>query len=265
MDLPWLNTVDIEPTGYSVNNNFNQYLSQYHSAHLPVFDSLANEMHTVFFGGMSRYTLDPNSGALVDDPDVPFVRTISRVTRFPNGTMDEFEMPVEMPAFIGAGAEFLPLETAPFDEYGILKMNQLPMANTHIGYIFGGIRSSAENIFWVNDGSQSWADTTLFEVWLNPTPTSVEDRIVRNEPLELKLFPNPVQGELSIQIESYVKGRIRITLTDINGKQIRMLEKDRIAPGKHTYPLDTTGMESGIYFVRVQAGSYSRSEKLVIR
>ena len=48
-DLPWLNTVDLVDTGYTPRNDFKQYLNQYHSAHLPIWDGTNQAMHTVFF------------------------------------------------------------------------------------------------------------------------------------------------------------------------------------------------------------------------
>ena len=49
VNLPWLNTVDVTAFGYTVNTTFNQYLSQYHSAKIPVYDTSNNIMHTLFF------------------------------------------------------------------------------------------------------------------------------------------------------------------------------------------------------------------------
>ena len=56
-DIPWLNTVDVTETSYKVRPNFNQFLSQYHSAKVPLYDKVNNTMHTLFFGGMSQYTI----------------------------------------------------------------------------------------------------------------------------------------------------------------------------------------------------------------
>ena len=47
IDLPFLNSVNIISSGYEVNNDFNQYLSQYHSAKIPIFDAINNTMHTL--------------------------------------------------------------------------------------------------------------------------------------------------------------------------------------------------------------------------
>ena len=42
------------------------------------YDATENRMHTIFFGGISRYYYS-GDGVLIDDPNVPFVNTISNV------------------------------------------------------------------------------------------------------------------------------------------------------------------------------------------
>ncbi|MCH8330319.1 MAG: hypothetical protein IH946_02895, partial [Bacteroidetes bacterium] len=152
-DIPWLNTVDLDSTGYTVNNNFNQFLSQYHSAKVPLYDPVNQEMHTFFFGGMSMYKYDSIGGNLVEDDKTPFVNTISRVTRYPNDSMAEYQLPVEMPALVGSGAEFIINDTATFYSNDIIEMDTTLNDTTFIGYIYGGIQSAMKNIFLSSDSS----------------------------------------------------------------------------------------------------------------
>ena len=81
VDLPFLYPVDINANGYMPITNFNQYLSNYHSATACLYDDASNQMHAIFFGGMSQYYYQ--DGELIQDDQVPFVKTISRLTRFP--------------------------------------------------------------------------------------------------------------------------------------------------------------------------------------
>lgn len=165
-DIPWLNTVDVTETGYKVRLNFNQFLSQYHSAKVPLYDKANNTMHTVFFGGMSQYTIDKNN-KLIKDDNVPFVKTISMVSRFANGTMKEKKLEIEMPSFLGSGAEFIPAhKETPMFHGEIVNLNGLKKGKTLIGYIFGGIESSKGNIFFINNGNQSSASNLLFKVYI---------------------------------------------------------------------------------------------------
>jgi hypothetical protein len=165
-DIPWLNTVDVTETGYKVRPNFNQFLSQYHSAKVPLYDNVNNTMHTLFFGGMSQYTIDKNN-KLIKDDNVPFVKTISKVSRFANGTMKEKKLEIEMPSLLGSGSEFIPVhQEIPLFHGEIVNLNGLKKGETLIGYIFGGIESSKGNIFFVNNGNQSSASNLLFKVYI---------------------------------------------------------------------------------------------------
>lgn len=121
-----------------------------------------NEMHTVFFGGIAQYY--DNNGILVKDDNVPFVNTIARVTRKSDGTMAEYKLPVSMPALLGAGSEFIPLDNFPSFDNGVIKLDELSSDTTMVGYIYGGISSSAPNIFFVNTGNESNASRQIFKV-----------------------------------------------------------------------------------------------------
>ena len=87
VDLPFLYPVNIDSSGYFPNNDFSQYYNHYHCAQIPMFSAASNEMHTVFFGGIAQYF--DSVGTLVQDNEVPFVKTIARVTRDANGVMSE--------------------------------------------------------------------------------------------------------------------------------------------------------------------------------
>ena len=103
VNLPFLNSVNIDSSGYTVNNNFQQHYNHYHCAVLPLYSNSNNEMHNVFFGGIAQYY--DSAGILVQDNNVPFVKTIARVTRNASGVLSEHKLPIEMPVFLGAGSE----------------------------------------------------------------------------------------------------------------------------------------------------------------
>ena len=166
VNLPWLNSVDITTTGYKTNNEFKQHLSQYHSANVAMFDSEKNNMYTIFFGGMSQYHFNTND-ELVQDDEVPFVKTISMVIRHEDGTMVEQDLGVKMPGFLGSGAEFIPVQNEYlYLENDILNFTNLKKGNNLVGYIYGGIESTKENIFFNNNGSQSKASSKVFKVYI---------------------------------------------------------------------------------------------------
>jgi len=163
-DLPYLSSVNITGKGHYVQPGFEQFYNHYHCANIPLYSAKANEMHTLFFGGIAQYY--DSAGVTMKDDNVPFVRTIARVSRDAGGLMKEYKLTNEMPALLGAGAEFIPLENLPLFANGVIKMDELPQGTTLIGYIFGGIQSTAPNVFWSNTGKQSSANATLYKIFI---------------------------------------------------------------------------------------------------
>jgi hypothetical protein len=267
-DLPWHNTVNVTASGYTVNNAFDQMLSQYHSAHLPIRNTATNAMHTLFFGGMSRYHYDTQSGSLIDDEAVPFVRTISLVTRHADGTMSEMALEQQMPALLGSGAEFMPVLSAPYLTNEILDLNALPQGEaTLVGHIFGGIESSAENIFFVNDGTQSWASNRLFKVYITPSaPTTAIGTVLSGkEVFELLSYPNPVADLLTVQLTSPYRTKGTVQLLDSNGREVQR-QSVSLEPSKAaTFTMDCTPLAKGSYVLRFDNGAFFRETSVVVK
>lgn len=264
-DMPYLNSVDItSPTGYVTNNVFNQYLSQYHSAKLPVFDSTANKMHTVFFGGLSQFTMDANQN-LIEDIEVPFVKTISKVTRNEDGSMQEVNLGyIEMPSLVGSGAEFIKVNQW-YTENGVLRLNDLPNAKTLVGYIYGGIESTAPNIFFINDGTQSIASNVIFKVYINKSVlnTNQEIPVTDKNVLNLTLFPNPVNDQLKLEFFAVGKHNMAIRVLSMDGKIVQSLEHSVQNIGKQEISLDVRELSKGTYLLEIDNGVIKSQEKFI--
>lgn len=266
VDLPWHNTVDVTASGYTVNNNFDQILNQYHSSNLPIYDALNNEMHTVFFGGMSRYRYDTSTGNLIDDENVPFVKTISLVTRHSNGNMDETQLELQMPSFLGSGAEFIPLEGVPYLNTDILDLNALPEGqSTLVGYIYGGIESSAENIFFINTGTQSWASGRLFKVFITKTLTGIAGTQISGDNLfQLDAFPNPATEQLTVNVSSAYRSKGNVELIDPTGQMVSSVPIDLLKDDTRSVVFNCKYLAAGTYIIRFKNQAFSRTKHVVI-
>jgi len=163
-DLPFTNFVDIDGGSYKVNNGFHQKFSHYHSAVLPMYDKVTSGMYSIFFGGIAQYYPAVN-GKPVNDQEVPFTKTISVVIRNRDQT-EEIYLPIQMPGYLGAAAEFIFAENAALHKEGIAAIDSLQVQETLIGYILGGINSSAKNIFWDNTGKESSAYGKIIKVFV---------------------------------------------------------------------------------------------------
>lgn len=215
-DLPFLYPVDIKASGHTPVTSFNQYLSNYHSATTALYDSNNNAMHMLFYGGMSQYYYQ--NGSLVKDDNVPFVKTISRLTRDANGNLQEYQLPIEMPALKGASAEFIPnMDIAQYGS-GIIKMNAFSTDTVLLGYIYGGIYSSAINPFTNNQTANTNADNTIYAVRLIKDSTVSVPAIKGDNPYTVTIHPNPANGVLNMSISNTKFSEAKYYLSTIDGR-----------------------------------------------
>lgn len=266
VDLPFLNSVDIDSSGYAVNNAFTQYYNHYHCAFLPMYDAVKNEMHTVFFGGIAQFY--DSLGILVQDNNVPFVRTIARVTRSADGTMAEYKLPVDMPGLLGAGSEFIRLESLPAYNNEVIKLHDLPSDTIHVGYIYGGIASSAPNIFWINTGDESSASSQIFKVYVSKnTSTSVHQLNSQSTgTLRMQVFPNPNNGVFGVKFNLEKMGKVFLTISDTNGAIINREALPNLHPGENivTRRLDHVSVGK-MYIVTLQTETEKATVKTIIQ
>lgn len=195
-DLPYLYPVDIRTEGITPRTGFNQYLSQYHSAHTSLYRQ--GEMHHLFWGGMSQYHYV--NGQLVEDQQVPFVKTISRLTRRTDGTLEEFLLPEEMPGLRGASAEFIPNHELPYDEMEILHVDNLSEDSIPAGYIVGGLLSPLANPFSSNQTNQTSASATIYAVWLIRDEVSAIVPLPGSHRRQFRIWPNPAHERIMLDI-----------------------------------------------------------------
>jgi hypothetical protein len=264
-DLPFLNSVTVDTDGYSVNNTFQQYYNHYHCPVLPLYSEIDNEMHTVFFGGIAQFY--DNAGTLVQDDNVPFVNTIARVSRDANGNMAEYKLPIEMPALLGAGAEFIPnLEFSHFNN-DVFKLDHITTDSALIGYIFGGISSSEPNIFFINDGTQSNAYNQILKVFIKkPIAVSVGNLMSTGKSLRnLIIYPNPTDGVLNISFNLSNKEDVTISIYDAKSALIDKIRLTNLNAGKNHYTENMNNLiNDSVYFISLETSGEKITHKLII-
>lgn len=265
-DLPFLNCVDIKSNGYVVNNDFNQYYNHYHCAHIPLYSVINNEMYNIFFGGIAQFY--DSLGILVEDTNVPFVKTIAVVKRDKNGLMTETKLEIEMPDFIGASAEFIPLSELQMYDNQVLKYDELDNDTSLVGYIYGGIKSSEQNIFFINDGSQSNANNIIYKVYLIKNMTSTIEDIDKNNidkylnELNITIENNTFNASFNLEVNSDIK----VFLHDLNGKEIDSIVYKNLVIGKNTITNTFSNLnKNSIYFYSIQINNQKLTKKVIFK
>lgn len=245
-NVPYLNCVEIYPDTVIVRNDFNQNLSQYHSAVCALYDSISFLQHHLFFGGMSMYYMDTLTQQTVTDTLVPFVRTISDVARDIDWTYYEFDAGIHLPALIGTNAYFFNDLNLPLYKKHFAHLNALPH-HQRLGYIVGGIESMDLNIAANNPDAQSFASTRVIEVWLDTIEAPNGMAEVKSEVLNFFAFPNPSSGKVQIEFELLQASTVKIQWLDMKGSLVKEVSATKYTAGKQNVVDDISALPKGIY------------------
>jgi hypothetical protein len=222
-------------------------------------------MHTVFFGGIAQYY--DSLGILVQDNNVPFVKTIARVTRDQNGNMAEFKLPIEMPDYLGSSAEFITNTNMPAYPNEVLQLDNLPNDTNLVGYIFGGINSSAANIFWINTGTESTASATIYKVYLVKNTSVGIDQLnaQSNGSLHMQVYPNPNDGNLMLKFNLNTKEKVKLSVVDMEGKIVLHESISQLNIGENLITRKIEALKNGaVYMVTIQTSREKSTQKIII-
>ena len=99
------------------------------------------------------------------------------------------------------------------------------------------------------------------------TPVSVESEDIVKMPLVHDLgqnYPNPFNPETSIRFELLVKSEITISVFNALGETIQTLAQGTYDAGRHDVRFYAKDLPSGVYFYRLQAGAYIKTQKMVL-
>jgi hypothetical protein len=182
--------------------------------------------------------------------------------------MAEYKLPVEMPALLGAGAEFIPNQSVPQFNNEVLKLDDFTADSTLVGYIYGGISSTAANIFFTNTGTQSSASSQIFKVYV------IKNSIVGvhnlNEQsigtLKLQVFPNPSNGDFVVKFFLNKMAETKLSLYSIDGKIIEERILNDVQMGENTFQqiIRNTGL-GWTYILTVETPYEKAALKIMIK
>lgn len=86
-------------------------------------------------------------------------------------------------------------------------------------------------------------------------------------PTEFKLydnFPNPFNPSTSIKYDIPSKSLVKLTVYDVTGKLLETLVNENLEPGRYEALWNGANYASGVYFTRIEAGSYKNIIKMIM-
>lgn len=260
--LPYLYPVEIDEAGFFPHEGTEQLLSHYHSPKLSLLDA-EGELHMIFFGGLAQYYYE--NGTLIQDNRVPFVNTISRFTRYTDGSFAEFVMPERMPDLKGTNAEFIPAGGLPQTETGVFLLSETASEHSlRLGYIIGGINTPERNPFTQNRTQFTSASSSVYEVILErepatTLPVSLPQQIALNQN-----YPNPFNPVTTISFVLPEPAAVRLEVYNMLGAKVATLYDGFAESGLNNVRFDGSALASGIYLYRLQTAETSLSRRMLL-
>ena len=131
---------------------------------------------------------------------------------------------------------------------GLTDMSIAAIAISPSGYIFAG----------------TW-EHGLFRSVL-PTTTSVEQiaGIIPSESSLEQNYPNPFNPTTNISFSLPSKSFVSLKAFDVLGREVAVLLSEELSAGRHTRQWNASSLASGVYFYRMQAGSFIDTKKLIL-
>ncbi len=259
VDLPFLNPIYIDGSGGTVDYTFEQKMSQYTCSYMSAFDTQSGNMHTTFFGGTSLYSYYESIDSLVYDSLVPFINDITTLTRESDGSSHEVISETRFQYLLGTNAKFIIDENIPQYDRSIIKLSQLS-GRTFAGYIFGGIRALLPN------NTPTYPSQYVYKVFITPKSVSV-NQIAGQIPDLYEIdqnYPNPFNPITTIRFKLPESGNVRLNVFDGLGRLVTNLINKKLNAGSFEVKWNGDAFASGIYFYRLEAGSFISTKKMIL-
>jgi hypothetical protein len=149
--------------------------------------------------------------------------------------------------------------------------------------IFDWSKADADLVTYPNDYSSitgflfetvQWPDTFSATFWIDDfrlgdkvVVSSVADRPGSMSPDAVTLgpnYPNPFNPATRISYSLPRESRARLTVLDQAGRTVAVLTDARQSAGLHELQFDASGLASGTYFYRLEAGGSSQTRRMVL-
>jgi len=104
-----------------------------------------------------------------------------------------------------------------------------------------------------------WSNSTTFNV-----ATDIKDNTIPTVYALDQNFPNPFNPVTKINYQLPKNSFVMLIVYDVLGKQVASLVNEEQAAGVYQTTFDGSGLSSGIYFYKIQAGDFVETKKLVL-
>ena len=77
-------------------------------------------------------------------------------------------------------------------------------------------------------------------------------------------YPNPFNPSAEIAFDLPEATDVRLAVYDVTGREVARLADGPTGAGAHRVRFDATGLPSGVYLYRLEAGSFAATERMTL-
>jgi len=77
-------------------------------------------------------------------------------------------------------------------------------------------------------------------------------------------YPNPVTDKTNISFSLEENAEVSMAVYDVTGKKVQELLNKQLSKGTHLINVDVSGLNSGVYYYRLQSGAMSATKRMLI-
>ena len=77
-------------------------------------------------------------------------------------------------------------------------------------------------------------------------------------------YPNPFNPVTNLEFGISDLGFVSLKVFDILGKEIATLVNEKLNPGNYKVEFDGSGLTSGVYFYRIEAGEFVDTKRMIL-
>jgi len=157
-------------------------------------------------------------------------------------------------------------------DFGVLTRNAIPMAvgdtytqrDINQGLIWyrhldTNMETDDNFLFTIRDKEGGWLGNQQFNFSINLT-TSADD-INRTLENNIKLFPNPANSTVNIQINEFIDDEIQVELYNAQGKLMKLVNFENVNSNLN---VDVSNLSEGFYFVSIKTTDGRATKRLMI-
>ena len=93
---------------------------------------------------------------------------------------------------------------------------------------------------------------------------SAGDRETTTPASQTLVYPNPFNSTTQIEFTLPTTQRVSLRLYDVLGREVAVMLNEIQTAGKHEMMFDASGLPSGVYLCRLEAGGMAQTRKVVL-